>query len=609
MLSFRGDVYKYCDALKFVPNFQQRELLDAYQDTSNGDGLPKIACRAGKGPGKCVLGDSLIFDRDRGVVRVDDTIGKTFYTLSMSEDLQMEYKKATCEINRIQPCTKIVTDSGNEVSISSQHRVFTQRGWIHAEDVTTSDSMVMPKDASLISSNGILWTKVVSCEPIGKKQTYNVSVDDNHNFVCNNLVVHNTKVTAVIFTHWSLTHPKSSLIVTAPTFRQCRDVWLAEAHDTITSSVADPRLGQIFDFRGKGYGILGAKNSDWGCQLITALKKEAFQGIHNPYLAFLEEEASGVPVMISDAIKETLSNAEGTYLHVRIGNPNSRSCAFYESFNAEADKWVKLHWNTEETPETPYFSKRRNEEIAEEFGKDSPVYRISVQGEFPLLDANCLISAEELEACCTEEARHNAGYLNPDRKKQIGIDLARYGGDENVIVTRSGGFMLSMWAKNTDPNNAIDKAILTQEECDWDNKLCTYVVDTSGIGEAVVGMLGDQRRMGRQVHEFYSQNVAHFSKKYDNKITEAWCLFAKLVKKKHIYLGETLDIKLKKQLTTRRYIVTKKGKIQIESKDDYAKNNAGAENGIIGKSPDRADALVMAFYDHAVISTRIAAGT
>ena len=464
-----GGIYRWADALGFVPNHQQRELMDAYNEAMMGRGKPRIACRAGKGPGK-------------------------------------------------------------------------------------------------------------------------------------------TKVTAVIFTHWSLTHKDSALIVTAPTFRQCQGVWLSEAKATIYSSTADERIGKLFNFMGKGYGILGAKPAEWGCQLITALSKEAFQGLHRLYIAFLEEEASGVKPDISAAIKETISNSKGTWLHVRIGNPNTRICAFFDSFNSEASKWRKLHWNTEETEETIYFSRDRNKDIADEFGKDSDIYRISVLGEFPNLDPNCLISEEDLVVCTTELARHNAIYVNPDRKKQIGIDLARYGGDECVVVPRDGGMLKNMWAHKTDPNNAIDKAIAYQDIYSWTNEDCIYVVDTSGMGEVAVGAMGDARRMGRNVHEFYSQNTAHDSMKYHDKITEAWCLFAKLVQKRWVYIGETLDKKLKDQLTTRRYVVTPKGKIKIESKDEYAKNNEDVENGTIGKSPDRADGVVMAFYDHALASARIATG-
>ena len=470
-LSFTGPggIYRYAEALGFIPNHQQLELMVAYDEAMNIGTTPRIACRAGKGPGK-------------------------------------------------------------------------------------------------------------------------------------------TKVTSVIFTHWSLTHPDSALIVTAPTFRQCQGVWLAEAKATIYSSSADPRIGELFNFVGKGYGVLGAKPAEWGCQLITAVTKEAFQGLHRLYIAFLEEEASGVKADISNAIKETLSNAKGKWLHVRIGNPNTRICAFFDSFNKEASRWRCLHWNTEETEETEYFSRRRNEEIAEEFGKNSDIYRISVLGEFPNIDPNCLISEEHLDLCCGIQARTNAMYVNPDHKKQIGMDLARYGGDECVDVARDGGMLLELWAEKTDPNNAIDKAIFMQDQLGWGNGDVTFVVDTSGMGEVAVGAIGDARRMGRQVHEFYSQNTAHNSSKYHDKISEAWCEFAKLARKQWVYLGERIDKKLRDQLITRRYVVTPKGLIKIESKDEYAKNNEDAENGTIGKSPDRADGVVMAFYDHATTSLRIATG-
>lgn len=474
-LSFggKGGIYRWADALGFIPNHQQRELMVAYDNACTGKGKARIACRAGKGPGK-------------------------------------------------------------------------------------------------------------------------------------------TAITTVILTHWCVTHPDSALIVTAPTFRQCQGVWLAEAKARIYSSSCDPRIGKLFNFVGKGFGILGAKPAEWGCQLITAIQKETFQGLHRLYIAFLEEEASGVKADISNAIKETLSNAKGTWLHIRIGNPNTRVCSFFDSFNSEKSKWKCLHWNTEETEETDYFSRDRNKDIEDEFGRDSDIYRISVLGEFPNIDPNCLISGEQLDMCTTTIALQLASTRDEEDPntwaRRVGTDLARYGGDECVVVPRSGGMMLDMWARKTDPNNAIDRAILMQDNYGWSNTDCIHVVDTSGMGEVAVGQMGDARRMGRQVNEFYSQGTPHHSDKYHDKITEAWCEFAKRVKKQHIYLGEKLDKKLKDQLVTRRYVVTPKGLIKIESKDEYAKNNEDSENGTIGKSPDRADAVVMAFYPYAIASARIASG-
>ena len=53
-LTFRGKggIYRYAEALGFIPNHQQEELMYAYDQAVNYGGKPRIACRAGKGPGK-----------------------------------------------------------------------------------------------------------------------------------------------------------------------------------------------------------------------------------------------------------------------------------------------------------------------------------------------------------------------------------------------------------------------------------------------------------------------------------------------------------------------------------------------------------------------------
>ena len=416
-----------------------------------------------------------------------------------------------------------------------------------------------------------------------------------------------TAATAVATTWWSITRPYSLAVVTAPTMRQCSNVWLSEAQAIVNNG--DRRIKGMFHFTDTGYGILGASKKVWGCYLATATRPEAFQGIHREHLMVLCEESSGISRRIIDTIKGTLTNAEGSYVWVQIGNPNTRTCAFFDCFHTLAGSpWHCLHWNAEQTPESGWFSRRRNEELAEEFGRDSDVYRVRVLGEFPSIDPDSLISDADLQKCFGPEAYERA-FMHEDNKKQIGIDLARFGGDECVNVFRAGRVLLSMTAaSHVEPYTMIDRAVADQDALKWKDGDCLYVVDTSGMGEGAVGHLGAKKRMGKRVHEFYSQNTASDSSKYENKITEAWCGFAKMVRSGDLYLGEKPDRKLVQQLAGRKYYVTKNGRICIESKDEYKKRNRDAGDGDMGKSPDRADAVIMAFYDKASQSQRFARG-
>lgn len=415
-------------------------------------------------------------------------------------------------------------------------------------------------------------------------------------------------VTAVTTMWWSLTNVMSRAVVTAPTMRQCKDVWLAEAAKWI--GAGDKRLKSCFSFSNTGYGVFGYKQNQWGCFLATASTPEAFQGIHNENLMIYCEEASGIPRGIMQAIQDTMTGHKGNNIWVAVGNPNTRTCRFFDFFHSLAGSpWHCLHWNAEQTPVSAWFSGERNAEIAEEFGRDSDVYRVAVLGEFPALDPNSLINEAELNKCFGPEAYERA-FRNPDKTKQIGIDLARMGGDECVNIFRNGRILLSMEAKSRiDPNDMIDRAVFLQDMYKWKNEDCTYVIDTSGMGESAVGRVGSSKRMGKRVHEFYSHNTAYNSAKYENKITEAWCEFAKLVRSGELYLGDKPDRKLVLQLTNRKYKVNDNGKIKVESKDEYKKRMADLEHGELGKSPDRADGVVLAFYPYAVQSQRLAIGS
>lgn len=420
-----------------------------------------------------------------------------------------------------------------------------------------------------------------------------------------------TFCSTIIWLHWLMANPYGLLVITAPTMRQCKDVWLAQARQIVQES--DPRIKAAFEFTNTGIKMFGHKASDWGCYLATANKPENFQGIHRERLGIHCEEASGLDRQIIETIQGTLSNAEGTYLWLQIGNPNTRDCAFYDCFYGPSSVWTTLHWNGEETPETKFFSQRRNIEVEEEHGRDSDVYRIRVLGEFPSLDPTSILNLEQLVACTTTEALMNATKINAQLKLankmryHLGMDVARFGGDESTVVPWTGniqGKLVGFIRK--DPNDVVDHAVMMQNELEWDNKQTLYIVDTSGMGEAVVGRLGQEKRMGKRVHEFYTQNCAADSTKYADKMSEAWFLFAKAVKKKEVYIKN--DKKTFEQLSKRRFVVDKKGRLKVESKDEYKKRqSAGSDVGQAGASPDRADGLLMGYYPPAQDSVRIKA--
>lgn len=389
-----------------------------------------------------------------------------------------------------------------------------------------------------------------------------------------------TKTSTIAGLWWAWRWIDGMTVVTAPTMRQCRDVWLVEARKTVEA--ADPAIQRCIDVTKSKVTMFG--RDDWGAKLVTATKETNFQGYHNPHMAIIAEEASGIPREIIETCKGTLSNNDALFL--QIGNPNTRDCAFFDCFNSQRHRWFCLRWNAEESP-TWIVNPQRNKDLEDEFGRDSDVYRVRVLGEFPIADPNCVLSSELVEVIMDPDLMLKAVAMQRDHgghAKQFGMDFARFGGDENTIFRRSGNAIVE-WARypRTDPSEVVDKAFLMQKEAGWRDQDCIYVADAGGMGQGVMHRFYDA---GKEVVEFHNGGCA-IDVDYDNRITEAWFRFAKKVKERRCYVPR--DNILLQQLCGRQYYMTRKGKIVLETKDEYMKRGY--------ESPDRADGTVLAFDD------------
>lgn len=391
-------------------------------------------------------------------------------------------------------------------------------------------------------------------------------------------------------------YPNALTIVTAPTMNQCREVWLPEARRRLEN--AHPILRRFIQCtKTRIYFGDMDRYPDWGIKFVTATRPENAQGRHEKHMTWIAEEASGIPRPLVTQIEGTLSNEDSMLL--MIGNPNTRECAFFDCFNSERHKWRTMTFNAEESP-TYIVDPERNRYLEERYGRNSDVYRVRVLGEFPHVDPNCVISSEDAEKCTKTNmlekariARRIHGKERPAR--QFGIDLARFGSDESVIYRRSGNAVVEWRAfQKTDPADVIDCAFRMQYEAGWRDDECWYVVDAGGMGQ---GILHKFYRAGKRVFEFHNGGKAADSQ-YKDKITEAWFLTADLVRKQNCKLPN--DNRLIQQLSSRQYRMDSdrgKNKIIVEPKDVYVKRGDY-------DSPDRAEALVMAFYDALTISAK-----
>lgn len=377
-------------------------------------------------------------------------------------------------------------------------------------------------------------------------------------------------------------------IVTAPTMRQLRDVWLAEARRLVKK--AKPWVRAFITVTATK--VIFANFRDWEIKMITSTTPETAQGLHEANLTIIMDEASGVGRAIVDQYKGTVSNRNS--LTIQCGNPNTRDCAFFDCFNKDVELWHTFTWSAEDSPIVDQDNVRL---LEQEFGRDSDTFRVRVLGEFPHMDPNCIISSEDLFAC-TKVPLPLA--MAADGGKVIGIDFARYGGDENVVYARSGFAVVKSWSMaRVDPSEAVKVALRFKAEMGWKDHEARFVVDAGGIGQGVVHRLYEA---GVQVYEFHNGGRSLEPDYYD-QITQAWFEFAKLVRARKIRIPE--DHTLIRQLSTRQYVMSDrkgKAKLRVEKKEDYIRREGTDEGG--SNSPDRAEGIIYSFWQNYTTSAR-----
>lgn len=371
------------------------------------------------------------------------------------------------------------------------------------------------------------------------------------------------------------------VLITAPTMRQCRNL-INEARRLVQAG--HPVLSQITNITADKITFFG--RPIWKIEALSASRPENLQGAHEKGLVALMDEASGVDDAINETIESTLTNSN-SYL-IKAGNPNKASGHFYNSFFGPGrDLWIKHQFNAEESP---IVDKGNIARLSAQYGKHSDYYRVSVTGDFPLTDTSVVIHRGLLDMQPRHELQrmvdpnHWRRYFG--HKHAIGIDPARFGGDESVICGRTGAYAppdcFKVFVKE-ETVNVIQAAFEMQHRMGWRNEDTVYVFDATGIGQ---GLVHHFYQNGKQILPVVF-NSKSFEPGFANVITEAWFCVRKMLMEKGIVLVE--DVMLYDQLCNRNYDV-KNDVYVIEAKKEYVKR--------FGRSPDRADASILAFYPH-----------
>jgi len=356
------------------------------------------------------------------------------------------------------------------------------------------------------------------------------------------------------------------------------------------SAIIDGEIGEL--------ARTGLKSADFR-EIVgfTAREAEAVAGISGANLLYLLDEASGIPDEIFEAIE---GNRAGGARIVMFSNPTRTEGEFFDAFHEKSGFYHCITISSEETPNAvsgkeiiPGLATREwIEEKKQEWGEDSPLYRVRVKGEFATNEDGKIFPIHVIS-----ESQERWADASTDGPLFLGLDPAGASGtgDDSAFALRRGKKifkLVTMVGLNEDAH--LVHVISLLNEYKHEREIPTVVMDREGaVGAAVYStfriFLENQKvppfRLVAVRASDAAQKNPHIYDRMRDELTanfEAWVRDggaipedAKLAKEMHIWTWEQME---------------RGGRFKVMPRKKEAKK-------LLGRSPDRYDACVLSCYE------------
>jgi hypothetical protein len=375
--------------------------------------------------------------------------------------------------------------------------------------------------------------------------------------------------------------PRALIPCTAPTAHQLRDVLWREINKwRIGENPADPPL--IKDWitwqtdkvfwtaeAGREWYAIGRTANPKASEAEVA---ETLSGLHEDYMMVVGDEAAAIHELVFKDLEGTLTRKCNFML--LIFNPTRETGYAVESQFKYRDRWVCLHWNSEESElVTPESIKLKREK----YGVDSNFYRVTVLGLPPLVSSDTLIPYAWAMDAVDRDVQPLADDLDV-----AGIDVGA-GGDPSIFLRRRGPKIFYPCQEETPESEVLTGKLLGHI---YDTTPRYVFVDKIGVGWGIFGNL--KARIRNPQISIIGVNVAEMpamQERYHRlrdqlcwRVREEFEARSISIPDDPILIGELTTIKFTEP----------NGKIKIESKKEM--KSRGLE------SPNRFDALALTEY-------------
>jgi hypothetical protein len=392
-------------------------------------------------------------------------------------------------------------------------------------------------------------------------------------------------------------------IVSAPTLSQIEKVifaylkvnkGLADAHGVILPGrIMETLAWKLDGENGAEFLVFGKRPSD--SDIVSS-----FQGTRKRNTYVFLDEAGGLPADMFTAAEAVATGAGSRIL--AIGNPDRRGTEFHRIFT---DPQLSQDWalHTISAFDLPTFTGESvySEEDAQKnflsgltsvdwvehkkraWGEDSARYKAKVLGEFPDEADNTFFSQAVLDVAYDTIIEEDEAV-----RPVLGLDVARFGSDENVLYVNRGGRVrvVDKWSK-------LDLIETARRVHNHAQRIAASVVniDVNGVGGGVVDSLARLDEFSDAVYSIGAINNSSASPdpaRWLNARAWHYDSFREMMADGKIDLDYD-DSDLREELISQTYKFSQRGSIQMTSKDEMRRSGVS--------SPDNLDAAILCAID------------
>jgi DNA-directed DNA polymerase III PolC len=184
----------------------QRQLIDGMRERGYPESFAHQIFNQILGFGEygfpeCVVGETRVVNADTGSwVTIDEVIGgqaRLDNTLACDGELRLRKRKVLRVLRSgVRAVWRLRTALGHEIAATAEHPFMTMTGWLQLGKLRVGDYVATAhsgsQDPSRPSCSDVYWDKIVEVEAVGNRETYDLQIEDDHNFLANHFVVHNS---------------------------------------------------------------------------------------------------------------------------------------------------------------------------------------------------------------------------------------------------------------------------------------------------------------------------------------------------------------------------------------------------------------------------------